>query len=62
MVNLTKGISFRIDLDSALLYHLNLSSFGSCAVERPQMSISNFTPNHIHQSKTKIQTEKLWKN
>ena len=30
--------------------------------ERPHMSISNFTPNHIHQSKTKIQTEKLWKN
>ena len=30
--------------------------------ERPNMSISNFTPNHIHQSKTKIQPEKLWKN
>lgn len=30
--------------------------------ERPHMSISNFTPNQIHQSKTKIQTEKLWKN
>lgn len=30
--------------------------------ERPHMSIGNFTPNHIHQSKTKIKTEKLWKN
>ena len=30
--------------------------------ERPHMSISNFTPNHIHHSKTKIKTEKLWKN
>lgn len=27
--------------------------------ERPHMSISNFTPNQIHHSKTKIQTEKL---
>jgi len=26
------------------------------------MSISNFTPNHIHQTKTKIKTERLWKN
>ena len=30
--------------------------------ERPHMSISNFTPKQIYQSKTKIQTEKLWKN
>jgi putative transposase len=30
--------------------------------ERPHMSISNFTPNHIHGSKTKIKTERLWKN
>ncbi|CAN5387590.1 IS3 family transposase [soil metagenome] len=30
--------------------------------ERPHMSISNFTPNQIHQSKIKIQSEKLWKN
>ena len=30
--------------------------------ERPHMSISNFTPNQIHLSKTKIKTEKLWKN
>ena len=30
--------------------------------ERPHMSISNFTPNQIHHTKTKIQTEKLWKN
>lgn len=30
--------------------------------ERPHMSIGNFTPNHIHQSKKKIKTEKLWKN
>jgi len=30
--------------------------------ERPHMSISNLTPNHIHHSKTKIKTEKLWKN
>jgi len=30
--------------------------------ERPHMSIGNLTPNHIHQSKTKIKTEKLWKN
>jgi transposase InsO family protein len=30
--------------------------------ERPHMSIGNFTPNHIHQSTTKIKTEKLWKN
>ena len=28
--------------------------------ERPHMSISNFTPNHVHHSKTK--TERLWKN
>ncbi len=26
------------------------------------MSISNFTPNSIHHSKTKIKTERLWKN
>ncbi len=30
--------------------------------ERPHMSISNFTPNHIHQSKTTIKAERLWKN
>ena len=30
--------------------------------ERPHMSIGNFTPNQIHQSTTKIKTEKLWKN
>jgi len=30
--------------------------------ERPHMSISNLTPNHIHHSKTNIKTEKLWKN
>lgn len=30
--------------------------------ERPHMSISNFTPNYIHQSKNNIKTERLWKN
>lgn len=30
--------------------------------ERPHMSISNFTPNIIHHSKTKIKTKRLWKN
>ena len=30
--------------------------------ERPHMSISNFTPNSIHHSKTNIKTERLWKN
>jgi len=30
--------------------------------ERPHMSISNFTPETIHKSKTKIKTERLWKN
>lgn len=30
--------------------------------ERPHMSIGNLTPNHIHQSTSKIKTEKLWKN
>jgi putative transposase len=30
--------------------------------ERPHTSIGNFTPNHIHHSKTKIKTERLWKN
>ena len=30
--------------------------------ERPHLSISNFAPNHIHQSTTKIKTERLWKN
>jgi len=30
--------------------------------ERPHMSISNFTPNQIHQSKGTIKTERLWKN
>ena len=27
--------------------------------ERPHMSISNLTPNHIHHSKTHIKTEKI---
>jgi putative transposase len=31
-------------------------------VERPHMSIGNLTPNRIHHSKTKIETERLWKN
>lgn len=30
--------------------------------ERPHMSISNFTPNQIHQSNNNIKTERLWKN
>jgi len=30
--------------------------------ERPHMSIGNLTPNCIHHSKTKIKTERLWKN
>lgn len=30
--------------------------------ERPHMSIGNCTPNEIHQSKSTIKTEKLWKN
>lgn len=30
--------------------------------ERPHMSIGNLTPNRIHDSKTKIKTERLWKN
>ena len=30
--------------------------------ERPHMSISNFTPNSIHHSITKINTKRLWKN
>jgi len=30
--------------------------------ERPHMSIGNLKPNQIHQSKTKIKPEKLWKN
>lgn len=30
--------------------------------ERPHMSISNFTPNHVHHSNKPIKTEKLWKN
>jgi putative transposase len=30
--------------------------------ERPHMSISNFTPNSIHHSIKKIETERLWKN
>jgi putative transposase len=30
--------------------------------ERPHMSIGNLTPNSIHYSKTKIKTERLWKN
>lgn len=30
--------------------------------ERPHMSIGNYTPDHIHHSKTKIKTERLWKN
>ena len=31
-------------------------------IERPHMSISNFTPNQIHHSNKPIKTEKLWKN
>jgi putative transposase len=30
--------------------------------ERPHMSISNLTPNHVHNSISKIKLEKLWKN
>ena len=30
--------------------------------ERPHMSIGNFTPEEVHQSKQTIQLEKLWKN
>lgn len=30
--------------------------------ERPHMSIGNLTPNYIHDSKTTVKTEKLWKN
>ena len=30
--------------------------------ERPHMSISNFTPNQIHQTNNNIKTERLWKN
>lgn len=30
--------------------------------DRPHMSISNLTPNHVHQSKKILKTEKLWKN
>lgn len=30
--------------------------------ERPHMSISNFTPNLVHQSNKTIKIEKLWKN
>ena len=30
--------------------------------ERPHMSISNFTPNQIHQTTNNIKTERLWKN
>lgn len=30
--------------------------------ERPHMSIGNLTPNYIHQSKSTIKTNKLWKN
>lgn len=30
--------------------------------ERPHMSVGNLTPNFIHQSKSNIKTEKLWKN
>lgn len=30
--------------------------------ERPHMSISNYTPNQLHYSKTIIKTKKLWKN
>lgn len=31
-------------------------------MERPHMSIGNFTPNEVHHSSTKIKTERLWKN
>ncbi len=30
--------------------------------ERPHMSISNLTPNKVHQSKEKLKLNKLWKN
>ena len=30
--------------------------------ERPHMSISNLTPNHVHQSNQKLKLNKLWKN
>ena len=30
--------------------------------ERPHMSISNLTPNHVHQSTEKLKPNKLWKN
>ena len=30
--------------------------------QRPHMSIGNLTPEHIHQLKEPIKTEKLWKN
>lgn len=30
--------------------------------DRPHMSISNLTPNHVHHSKKAIKTERLWKN
>lgn len=30
--------------------------------ERPHLSIGNFTPEHIHQSKSNLKPQKLWKN
>lgn len=30
--------------------------------DRPHMSISNLTPNHVHHSQNPLKTEKLWKN
>ena len=30
--------------------------------DRPHMSIGNLTPNQVHHSKKRIETEKLWKN
>jgi putative transposase len=45
--------------DAQLLLHQVIDLYNN---ERPHMSIGNFTPNQIHQSKTNIKTEKLWKN
>jgi putative transposase len=45
--------------DARLLLHQVIDLYNN---ERPHMSIGNFTPNQIHQSKTNIKTEKLWKN
>ncbi len=31
-------------------------------IERPHMSIGNLKPNQVHESKSQIKLEKLWKN